>query len=550
MKQWKISLINYNEGIIMKNTKHPQMIFTDDAWLLSRSAPVVTYKDFEEYIVSNFAGKNGAFWWSVGDHEVWHYETEIGERFGDDYDMFDEKLPSFVHHGTPGVCDAIKRNLTSLIKECGGPLTAISKICKENNIPFFPRVRMNSHYPIDTDHVAYGNFRRNHPELLIGRPGEEIVEGTIEYGIRTGKDFAYPEVRSYMIDMITETFQKFDVDGVELDFCRHPAMFRTEEAYSNRYLMTELIREVKSRLIQTGKEKNRDLKLAVRVPPTLDDSERVGLDVRRWIKEELVDIVIEGIGFIPFDTPVEEFVKATKGTNCLIYGCIEMTRQADPLTLRALAYRWLNAGAAGVYLYNFYTMSPEWNDKTFNELTNLEVLSKLDKRYELAPTGPLVPCGSIGCAFRYASPQTQLPINLHPEYVEIGPELNIDISDQHLDTPSKTNLKEASLTLRLENLKKDDQILVKINGETLEQKTAITTFGSYERLGSAGLFWMSYPTEIDTVVVVGDSIHFPIKETLLKTGNNKIELNLNRTKNTDKKPVTVVGSEISLKFKT
>ena len=177
MKQWKISLINYNEGIIMKNTKHPQMIFTDDAWLLSRSAPVVTYKDFEEYIVSNFAGKNGAFWWSVGDHEVWHYETEIGERFGDDYDMFDEKLPSFVHHGTPGVCDAIKRNLTSLIKECGGPLTAISKICKENNIPFFPRVRMNSHYPIDTDHVAYGNFRRNHPELLIGRPGEEIVEG-------------------------------------------------------------------------------------------------------------------------------------------------------------------------------------------------------------------------------------------------------------------------------------------------------------------------------------------------------------------------------------
>ena len=140
--------------------------------------------------------------------------------------------------------------------------------------------------------------------------------------------------------------------------------------------------------------------------------------------------------------------------------------------------------------------------------------------------------------------------NLHPEYVEIGPELNIDISDQHLDTPSKTNLKEASLTLRLENLKKDDQILVKINGETLEQKTAITTFGTYERLGSSGLFWMSYPTKPTKNVVIGDSIHFPIKETLLKTGNNKIELNLNRTKNTDKNPVTVVGSEISLNFKT
>lgn len=72
--------------------------------------------------------------------------------------------------------------------------------------------------------------------------------------------------------------------------------------------------------------------------------------------------------------------------------------------------------------------------------------------------------------------------------------------------------------------------------------------GSYDRLGVTGLFWMSYPTKPAKQVVIGDSIHLPIKETMLKTGNNKIELNLNRTKNTDKNPITVVGSRISLKL--
>ena len=40
----------------------------------------------------------------------------------------------------------------------------------------------------------------------------------------------------------------------------------------------------------------------------------------------------------------------------LIYGCIEATRYCDTLNLRALASRWLRDGAAGIYLYNFFTM--------------------------------------------------------------------------------------------------------------------------------------------------------------------------------------------------
>ena len=38
-------------------------------------------------------------------------------------------------------------------------------------------------------------MRRGRPELLIGRPGERLSEDNLEWGIRTGLNFAEPEAR-------------------------------------------------------------------------------------------------------------------------------------------------------------------------------------------------------------------------------------------------------------------------------------------------------------------------------------------------------------------
>ena len=61
-------------------------------------------------------------------------------------------------------------------------------------------------------------------------------------------------------------------------------------------------------------ERGRRLMLGVRVPPTIADCNRVGLDVLRWLEEGLVHIVVVGGGFISFETPVEEFVAAAAGS--------------------------------------------------------------------------------------------------------------------------------------------------------------------------------------------------------------------------------------------
>ena len=63
--------------------------------------------------------------------------------------------------------------------------------------------------------------------------------------IRTGVDYKCPEGRGHILALICELFERFEIDGVELDNMRHPAFFRPEEANACRYLMIGFIRRIR-----------------------------------------------------------------------------------------------------------------------------------------------------------------------------------------------------------------------------------------------------------------------------------------------------------------
>ena len=106
---------------------------------------------------------------------------------------------------------------------------------------------------------------------------------------------------------------------------------------------------------EIGEERGKGLDLMVRVPATIERCERLGLDIHEWVEGYLVDVVVAGGGFIPFEMPIREFVDLAEGTETLIYGCLEAYRPAvDELTLRAIAARYWDAGVDGLYLFNFY----------------------------------------------------------------------------------------------------------------------------------------------------------------------------------------------------
>ena len=170
----------------MVKTKQVEIFVNDDGEIINQKEHLLKLSDLKNKMIDTYQDTPlTTLLWSVGGHEVYDYETEIGERIGDGYENPDESTKLRA------------ANLQSLIDECGGPVTGLSKLCHEAGIKFFPSLRMNEHYEIDVNSQTYGRFRRERPDLLIGRPGEKLEKGTLEHGIRTGMDFAFPEVRNH-----------------------------------------------------------------------------------------------------------------------------------------------------------------------------------------------------------------------------------------------------------------------------------------------------------------------------------------------------------------
>ena len=269
------------------------------------------------------------------------------------------------------------------------------------------------------------------------------------------------------------------------------------------------------------------------------DSRRIGLDVDEWIETGLVDIVVVGGGFISFETPVDEFVCAAASTPCLVYGCIEATRHSDRRFLRALALRWLTDGADGIYLYNFYTMSPEWNRQTAAEFSDLDTLKKLDKCYEISGTMSFSPTEGHSAAFRLAHPSTPLPVPLPTDSPSVGPTLRIRVADEVADATS-------SLALRLDHLPSEDRLEVELNGRALPWDQAQVSGDGWSRQQAAPLFWASYPTRPVEQKMEGVSVEFAVDGSFLRQGINEIAVRLVAGQEDRREQVILTGVELAI----
>ena len=499
-----------------RSGKSRRVLCNDDGWIMNATYPLTP-----EYMWDNMVGTYvgtpvDGFLWSVGGHDTYSYETKIGEWLGDGYDDPDDELRQHLD------------NLRRLTEQHGGPVTVIANLCRRAGVDFFPSVRMNEHYDMDESSPKFSRLRRENPHYLIGR-GEEVPGPTLEWGIRTGLDYAVSEVREYMASIVIELVSHFDVDGIELDYMRHPAFFRIEEAYANRYLMTDFVAFVRRQMDEIGDRKGKPLDLIVRVPPTLRDCSRIGLDAGAWIEEGLVDAVIAGGGFIPFETPIREFVDKAEGTGVRIYGCLEALRPTlDELTMRAISSRYHEQGVDGLYLFNYFKMPHEWKRDTLGRLIDPKALGRLDKRYEFDKRGRLRPDSQLGFSFQNAIPSTQLPTALEPTTTGPSTLLSMTITDDLEAAASDGSLGECTLALRIENAGKRDRIEVRLNDETLDPDDARVSHDGWSRL-AYDRNWTSYPARLTSETDPGTVLEWTVDTPPLKSGQNAIAVRVLET---------------------
>ena len=112
--------------------------------------------------------------------------------------------------------------MPALLKAGIDPLRVMVDFAKEHGMELFWSMRMNDTH--DGSGAEYGpiilrtnTLKLTHPEYLLGTARKRP-----KHGAWTAVDYGRPEIRELAFRYFEEVCRNYDVDGVELDFFRHP----------------------------------------------------------------------------------------------------------------------------------------------------------------------------------------------------------------------------------------------------------------------------------------------------------------------------------------
>lgn len=276
------------------------------------------------------------------------------------------------------------------------PWGKVVQTAHDAGIQFWPSMRFNDIH----ERRWVSEFRANHPEWVLGdRCGSPEFRDSGRFC--TGFNFAIPEVRAHRLKLVEEVCTRYDVDGFEWDFTRHPGVHfpDMQEALSR---LTDYLREARNMLNRIGERRGRPVGFGVRTWQTLAVSRSLGLDVAAWIREGIVDYVSPapcgGSATEPF---FQEFLDLANATDCRIYACTSeqqdtrwRNRGWGPTPAPVFRAGALNAwrqGVDGIYAMNFCV--PMMYDRAecmalLHEMGRPETVEFGDKRYTLNYTSP------------------------------------------------------------------------------------------------------------------------------------------------------------------
>ncbi|MCA9229344.1 MAG: hypothetical protein KDA57_01725 [Planctomycetales bacterium] len=276
--------------------------------------------------------------------------------------------------------------------------------CKRHDREVFWSMRINDRHDSGTRwSYLITDWKRNHPELLMGTQEGGLPE-SFKRGARSWSLLRYdmPEVREKVFQIIEEICNNYDVDGIELDFWRHPACFvepLMDKSVPQHKMdeLTELWQRVRHMTEQVGMKRGRPILIAIRIPDSMDYCRAMGLDVPRWLGEDLVDLVVAADYFKL--EPWENLVATGKKYNVPVYGCFEIRRlestgketekkRADIRVWRGEAYNAWKAGLDGIYLMNRF----DPHAPMLHELGDPEILASKERIDQTAYFNPKVWC--------------------------------------------------------------------------------------------------------------------------------------------------------------
>jgi len=286
-------------------------------------------------------------------------------------------------------CAAWRDNMRALTAAGHDRVRLVNAFCRRHRLEHVFSHRVNDVHDAFAD-WELAELKRARPDLLLGRPGV-TSDPDDPRAYWSALDFAKPEVRGFTRRLLADVEARYDVDGVELDFLRSTLLFaehlRLEPATERHVaLLTRMMRSIRADAYRLGTRRARPILVAVRVPATVAACRTVGIDIERWLREGLVDLVRLAGGYMPFTEPVAPLIALAHRHDVPAHVTISNSGLRGRLSAleawRGAATNAWATGADGIMTFNLF---PPGRDRRLLEIGSPRTLAGRAKVFAIEP---------------------------------------------------------------------------------------------------------------------------------------------------------------------
>ena len=222
---------------------------------------------------------------------------------------------------------------------------------KQRDLEVFYHYRINAS-DCDPDYTGTIPFKTEHPQWLL-----DSFWTTHQTPAKLFLDFSVPEVREHKVRILEEIAERYEFDGILIDFARGPLLLPPDRQWELRHHLTDFIRTVRRMMFRVAEERGRPMLLVLKIPENIRGCHLDGIDIETWSREQLADLLILGVRSI--DVDIQDFRRITAGTNIKLYPCFDDPHGSDgyvapPLkVLRGVYANWWSQRPDGVSTFNW-----------------------------------------------------------------------------------------------------------------------------------------------------------------------------------------------------
>ncbi|MBI2298407.1 MAG: hypothetical protein HYU66_05545 [Armatimonadetes bacterium] len=302
------------------------------------------------------------------------------------------------------------------------PMQRMIDRCRLKGISPWINLRMNDvHDAMLLDSPLHSSFWKAHHEywrVPDERPSPHWNDRCLNYGLQP--------VRDRMMALIREVCDRFDVDGVELDWNRFPLSLRAGEELEQGRVLTEWMADVRAVVRAAETKRGHPILLVTRVPARPEVAVGTGLDAVTWARRGLIDhlIVAPFWATTDFDIPVERWAELLRDTGVGVTAGLDILVRPYPNAAatestteqsRGAALGALARGSQGLYLLNY--VHTRRVPSLLKELGAMDTLAGKDRTYVVTYTDISIP----GQPLPAALPRTLAPGEAAEFELFIGP---------------------------------------------------------------------------------------------------------------------------------